>query len=65
VPYTFIKKSFVSQAWWLMAVILATKEAEIGSIMVLGQPEQKSSRDTPPHTQKPIKAGHSGMYLSS
>jgi hypothetical protein len=37
----FKKKHYLSQALWLTPAILATQEAEIKRVVVLGQPRQK------------------------
>jgi hypothetical protein len=36
------KKKHLAKCWWFMSLILATWEAEIGRILVLGQPGQLS-----------------------
>jgi hypothetical protein len=34
---------YLSQMWWLMSIMSATGKAEIGRIVLLGQPGQKVS----------------------
>jgi hypothetical protein len=46
------------RAWWLVSVIQAPWEVEIGRIMVQGPPRQKVS-------QSPSQPGYSGARLSS
>jgi hypothetical protein len=56
-----LKIGLSGQVQWLIPIILATQEAEIGRIVVQGQPRQKVHK-APSH---PIKAGHGATCLSS
>jgi hypothetical protein len=49
-------------AWWLMSLILAKWQAEIGRITVQGQLWQKKSSQDSISTEK---AGYNGVCLSS
>jgi hypothetical protein len=39
--YLFLKTQIISWCWWLMPIILATQETEIGRLTVQGQARQK------------------------
>jgi hypothetical protein len=57
-----LKNEIITEHWWLMPIILATWEAEIQRITVLGQPGQnKFSR---PHLNRK-RAEDDGSQLSS
>jgi hypothetical protein len=40
-----LKNEIITEHWWLMPIILATWEAEIQRITVLGQPEAKKKKN--------------------
>jgi hypothetical protein len=44
--WAFLRKSLETRPPWLTTVILATWEAEIGRIVIPGQPRQKRFQDS-------------------